>query len=311
MSGSMRRRPHGIIEMGWACISCACAGRYEHAPIAPGIPESLIERFYFDAGGNLGWRLSGLRTPRGAPAPWKIVVITGAPSWAEYWADALADLPQDREMVVIDRPGFAFSEPLAAAPDIAVQARALSPLLHTAPGQRLLLVGQSYGGGVATLMAASQPEKVDSLMLLSAYLGEPGPTARRLMEMGSRVLNIIPRDLRNAIVEVRGQRAQMPAVRLALQRLPLPIHVVHGDQDDFAPIEVAKALAERTIGHGKGTFHIVRGANHFLNDGPTPALLAELERVIGLADDVRTGATDPTNWRPWRDIAEGDLRLAS
>ncbi len=306
----MRRRPHGVIEMGWACISCACAGRYEHAPIAPEIPESLIERFYFDAGGNLGWRLSALRTPREAPAPWKIVVITGAPSWAEYWADVLAELPQDREMIVVDRPGFAFSEPLAAVPDIAVQARALSPLLETAPGQRLLLVGQSYGGGVATLMAAAQPDKVDGLMLLSAYLGEPGPTAKRLMEMGSRVLTLIPRDLRNAIVEVRGQRAYMPAVRLALQRLNLPIHVVHGDLDDFAPIEVARALAERTIGQGPKAFHMVKGANHFLNDGPTTELLAELERVIAVTE-AEDQVAQPVAFPAPLEAAETTLRLAS
>jgi pimeloyl-ACP methyl ester carboxylesterase len=306
----MRRRPHGVIEMGWACISCACAGRYEHAPIAPEIPESLIERFHFEAGGNLGWRLSALRTPRETPAPWKIVVITGAPSWAEYWADVLAELPGDREMVVVDRPGFAFSEPMTAVPDIAVQARALSPLLETAPGQKLLLVGQSYGGGVATLMAAAQPEKVDSLMLLSAYLGEPGPTAKRLMEMGARVLNLIPRDLRNAIVEVRGQRAYMPAVRLALQRLTMPIHVVHGDLDDFAPIEVARALADRTISQGPETFHLVKGASHFLNDGPTADLLAELERVIDLADTRRRILPPITPWTS-AETAEQELRLAS
>jgi pimeloyl-ACP methyl ester carboxylesterase len=296
--------------MGWACISCACAGRYEHAPIAPEIPESLIERFYFDAGGNLGWRLSALRTPRQTPTPWKIVVITGAPSWAEYWADVLADLPQDREMVVVDRPGFAFSEPYAAAPDIAVQAKALSPLLETAPGQRLLLVGQSYGGGIATLMAAATPEKVDSLMLLSAYLGEAGPTAKRLMEMGGRVLNLIPRDLRNAIVEVRGQRAYMPAVRLALQQLNLPIHVVHGDHDDFAPIEVARALAERTIGRERGTFHLVKGANHFLNDGPTQELLAQLERIVALAD-AQSYPAQAIARRPSMGVAEQVLALAS
>jgi pimeloyl-ACP methyl ester carboxylesterase len=239
------------------------------------------------------------------------VVITGAPSWAEYWADVLAELPGDREMVVVDRPGFAFSEPMTAVPDIAVQARALSPLLETAPGQRLLLVGQSYGGGVAALMAAAQPDKVDGLMLLSAYLGEPGPTAKRLMEMGSRVLNIIPRDLRNAIVEVRGQRAYMPTVRLALQRLNLPIHVVHGDLDDFAPIEVARALADRTIGRGPGMFHLVKGANHFLNDGPTADLLAELERVIALTEVETYPAVQTFALPALKEPAEQGLRLAS
>jgi pimeloyl-ACP methyl ester carboxylesterase len=280
----MRRKPQGVIEMGWAAISCACAGRYEHAPLAPEFPESLVQRFSFEAGGGLGWRLSALRTPRSAPAPWKIIVVTGAPSWAEYWAETLAACPSDREMIVVDRPGFAFSEPFDAVPDLAVQARALAPLLTKSAGQKLLLIGQSYGGGVASLMAAAAPGQVDGLVLLSAYLGEPGPTARKLLDMGGRVLGLIPRDLRNAVVEVRGQRAQMPAVRLALQGLGLPVKVIHGDLDDFAPVDVAQALAERTLRLGRAGFRVVPGANHFLNDSQPERLLAEIEHTI---DDIR------------------------
>jgi pimeloyl-ACP methyl ester carboxylesterase len=131
------------------------------------------------------------------------------------------------------------------------------------------------------------------------------------MEMGSRVLNLIPRDLRNAIVEVRGQRAHMPSVRLALQRLNLPVHVVHGDLDDFAPIEVARALADRTIGQGVGRFHMVKGANHFLNDGPTAELLAELERVIALTDADRYAVVQSFALPALNEPAELSLRLAS
>jgi pimeloyl-ACP methyl ester carboxylesterase len=129
------------------------------------------------------------------------------------------------------------------------------------------------------------------------------------MEMGGRVLTLIPRDLRNAILEVRGQRDHMPAVRLALQRLNLPIHVVHGDLDDFAPIEVARALADRTIGQGAGMFHLVKGANHFLNDGPTAQLLAELERVIALTEVQRPA--EPMKLWPLPDVADQGLRMAS
>ena len=265
-----------MLALGWACLESAASGRPEHRPTSEDYPDSVVRRVSFAAGGDLGWRISALTSPRGRPAPWKIAVVTGAPSWAEYWAPVIAALRPDLEMVVVDRPGFACTEPMDCVPDIGLQAKALSPLLDRAPGQKILLVGQSYGAAVATLMAAARPRDVDALALLSSYLGEAGPTARWLVSLGSKFLGVIPRDLRNAVQEVAGQSEQMPRMRAALAKVRVPIHVIHGDQDDFAPIEAAKRLASES-GHRLPTrFHCVPGANHFLNDGPVETLLSAL-----------------------------------
>lgn len=275
-----RKRPKGVLSMGWACIECAATGRTEHAPTSADYPDDVIRRVTFDAGDSLGWRLSALTTPRDKPTPWKIVVVTGAPSWAEYWAEALAALPQDREMIVVDRPGYAGSEPIEYVGDIRVQARALAPLLTARRGQKVLLVGQSYGAAIATLMAAAQPRQVAGLVLLSGYFGESGPTARWLLEWGGKVLGMIPRDLRNAVLEVTGQPGQLAYMREALARLPMPVHVVHGDKDDFAPLETAERLVGEVRTRRPVRFETVPGANHFLNDGPPEQLLASLEACI-------------------------------
>ncbi|MFN3524319.1 MAG: alpha/beta fold hydrolase [Phenylobacterium sp.] len=275
-----RKRPRGVLAMGWACVECALTGRAEHAPMAETYKETEVRRMSFAAGGGLGWTLSAIDTPRERPAPWKIVVITGAPSWAEYWAPALADLPPDREMVVVDRPGYGASEPQAPVCDIALQAEALAPLLRPTRGQRILLVGQSYGAAIASVMAAENPGKVAGLVLMSGYFGEPGPTARWLVDAGARMLKVLPRDLRNAVREVSGQPAQLEKARRALARLRIPVHVIHGDQDDFAPIEIAERLVRDTRTRLPMRFERVEGANHFLNDGPTDALLAAIEACI-------------------------------
>ncbi len=104
----------------------------------------------------------------------------------------------------------------------------------------MILIGQSYGGAIATMMAHAQPARVAGLMLLSSYLGEPGPTARRLLQLGARLGGVIPRDLQNAVKEIHGQPAQLDHVRSALSRLRIPVHIVYGDADDFAPIEAAR-----------------------------------------------------------------------
>jgi pimeloyl-ACP methyl ester carboxylesterase len=266
--------------MGWACFESAAKGRTEHAPTSADYPETVVRRTSFTAGGGHGWRLSALETPRDKPAPWKIVVVTGAPSWAEYWAETMADLPQNREMIVVDRPGYAASEPAHHVPDIRVQAEALSPLLKTAPGQKLLLVGQSYGAAIAAIMAAEHAGKVAGLVLLSGFFGETGPTSRWLIDVGTRALKMIPRDLRHAVLEASNQRPQLVHARRALMSVNIPVHMIHGEKDDFAPIEVAERLARETPTRRPIRFVRTPGANHFLNDGPAEQLISALESCI-------------------------------
>lgn len=275
-----RKRPKGLIAMGWAAVEAAANGRTEHVSTASDYPDTVVRRTSFMAGGGHGWRISALETPRVTPPPWKIVVITGAPSWAEYWAETLAELPQDREMVVVDRPGYAGSEPLHPVTDIRVQAEALAPALKAGPGQRVLLVGQSYGAAIASIMAEQNPGKVAGLVLLSGFFGEAGPTAKWLLDLGGKALKLIPRDLRHAVIEVTGQKPQLRYAQRALARLNIPIHMIHGDKDDFAPLAVAEKLAEETL--TRRPIRVVRteGATHFLNDGPAEVLIAALESCI-------------------------------
>ena len=277
-----RKRPKGVLEIGWACFESAAAGRFEHVPTHGCYAQDIIRRVTVEAGGGHGWRISALTTPRETPAPWKIIVVTGAPSWAEYWAPLLAALPIDREMIVVDRPGFAGSEPLEYVGDIRVQAAALAPLMEAAPGQKVLLVGQSYGAAIAALMAAAQPKALKGLVLLSGYFGESGPTAKWLVEWGSKLLPFIPRDLKNAVREVAGQASQLEHLHAVLDRVTAPLHILHGDADDFAPIDSAERFYDRLRTHrsARATFRRVAGADHFLNDGPPEDLIALLEDCL-------------------------------
>jgi pimeloyl-ACP methyl ester carboxylesterase len=210
----------------------------------------------------------------------------------------LAAVPANRHMVVVDRPGFAMSQPETCVPDIRLQAEALAPLLQTEPGQRLLLVGQSYGAAIATLMAAGQPRRVHGLVLLSSYLGESGPTARWLVGLGERVSGVIPRDLRHAVIEVSGQPAQLGHMRRALKQLRAPIHVIHGDKDDFAPIEAARRLVAEA-GRPGMRFQLAPGAGHFLTHDSPDLLLAMIEDCIRAQAPRPRFAWPKLAW-PWK-----------
>lgn len=259
-------------------LSGCMSAEVERYPTSNDYPAGTMERVAVQAAGH-PWTLSALRTPR--VSPWKVVVITGTPSWSEFWAPVLAALPEDYTMVVADRPGFALSEPAGVVGSISDQAEALSALLEVAPGQKVILVGQSYGAPIATLMAARYPDRVQALVLMSPFYGERGTTARRLTGLGGMVRPMLPRDLKNAIAEVRGQAPQLPAARAALAGLALPVVVLHGEADTFVPVSSARALAQGR-GAAPTTLVVVPGGDHFLNACCVPALVGAIGTAAGM-----------------------------
>jgi pimeloyl-ACP methyl ester carboxylesterase len=241
----------------------ACAGgdsEGERFPTSQDYPPGVMERAAIPAGGGKPWTLSALRTPA-REAPWRVVIITGTPSWSEYWAPTLAAAPESVEMIVADRPGFALSEPESAVTRLSDQAAALSALLDGPDGQDVILVGQSYGGAIAALIARDRPDKVKGLILLSAFFGERGPTARRLMALGAATRPLLPRDMKNALAEVRAQGPQLDAAFAALDALSIPVLVLHGDADSFVAPVAAEALARRI----EAAYRAIPEGDHFLN----------------------------------------------
>lgn len=249
-------------------------------PVPSDYPPGTMEETSFTAAVPDAWRLTALRTPERPDADWKIVIVTGTPSWNAFWAPTVAAAPANREVIVANRPGFRDSEPRNAVPDIAAQADALSPMLDARPGQRVLLVGQSFGAPVATLMAARYPDKVDAVLLVSAFFGDPGPTARRMIGVGRFVRPLLPRDLKNSITEVSAQAAQLPEVFAAMGQLTQPVIFIHGDADSFVPLSADQQIADAH----HAPLIVVPGGDHFLNACCVPALLDAAEQAIAAAD---------------------------
>lgn len=257
-----RRAIKSFLAPCLALVALGCAGNEANRfPTSSSYPASTMTRMALTAGVPEAWSLSAMSTNH-PNAPWKLVIITGTPSWSEYWAPLLAAAPQDLEIIVADRPGFKDSGPDGAVTDIATQARALSVLLEpTAMGQKVILAGQSYGGPISTLMAANNREKVAGLILLSAFFGERGPTIHGLSLAGSIGEGLIGRDMKNGLAELRNQKPQLPAVFAALDSLTLPVVVLHGEKDSFVTMAAARRLAVRS----KAPLIEVPKGDHFLN----------------------------------------------
>ena len=100
------------------------------------------------------------------PGPHELVLLHGQPGSPADWQQVAARLPVRLHAVAPDRPGYG-SSPLPAG-GFAANARAVLDELDSRDIKRAVLVGHSYGGGVALSAASMAPSRVEAVILLAS-----------------------------------------------------------------------------------------------------------------------------------------------
>lgn len=96
----------------------------------------------------------------------ELVLLHGQPGSAADWVQVAERLPPQLNVVAADRPGYGSSELPAAG--FAANARAVLDDLDARGIHRAVLVGHSYGGGVALSAASLAPHRVEAVVLLAS-----------------------------------------------------------------------------------------------------------------------------------------------
>ena len=94
-----------------------------------------------------------------------MVLLHGQPGSAADWQQVADRLPGTLDLVALDRPGYGASQQPAGG--FGYGARAVLAELDARGIGRAVLVGHSYGGGVALSVAQLAPERVEALILLA------------------------------------------------------------------------------------------------------------------------------------------------
>jgi pimeloyl-ACP methyl ester carboxylesterase len=95
-----------------------------------------------------------------------LVLLHGQPGTAAEWQQMIAMLPDQVTAVALDRPGHGSSQKSGGGLD--VNAAAVIDELDARGIDRAVLIGHSYGGGVALSVAARAPDRVEALVLLAS-----------------------------------------------------------------------------------------------------------------------------------------------
>ncbi|HVM29595.1 MAG TPA: alpha/beta hydrolase [Candidatus Limnocylindrales bacterium] len=244
-------------------------------------------------GGRLFGRLHGR-------LPARVLALHG---WARSGADFDAVL-EGLDAVALDLPGFgATPEP----PDAWGSARYAAAVARALPeiGERLVVIGHSFGGRVALHLAAADPERVTGLVLTGVplyrrvggrtsplyrvgralhrvgVLGE-GHMERLRQRYGSADYRAASQTMRGVLVKVVNESydEQLAAVRC-------PVRLVWGADDEPAPAESARRAAQ-ALGEQAG-LRVLPGHGHFLVRSAPGELRAAIDGLLATTEP--TGAT--------------------
>lgn len=99
-----------------------------------------------------------------------LLLIHGSPGGMENWQKLMetTSLAQNYHLLLIDRPGYgATTQPGGS---LALQSKALAPLLKRHCPQGCYLAGHSYGGALALQVAADYPQRIKAVVSLAGTI---------------------------------------------------------------------------------------------------------------------------------------------
>lgn len=267
-----------------------------------------------------GLRLAFVEAGTGVP-----VVLhpgLGYASWT--WHRLLPLLATRRRAIAPDPRGTGRSDKPGGPYTIAQMAEDLAGLLEALRAVPAHVVGHSMGGYVAQVLALRRPDLVRSLVLMSTSPGGAGaaPVPRATREAWEAAAGLDPRSFARATFayafregwperhperfeEDLARRLAHPtpperwrdqylaceaflAAGVSVERIAVPVLVLHGSRDRVVPHENARLLAARVP---RAQLHVLEGAGHNL-------MLEEPERVAEVLDGFFSDVEGPGSGAP-------------
>ena len=127
----------------------------------------------------------------------KTVVMThGMAAWGGLWQETAEALKGEYRVIAVDMPPFGFSDRQDQDFSRSRQTQRLKALETALDLRGYLLVGHSYGGGIALEMALLHPENVKALVLVAPVIGlEPEHASDRPPEQPGMVKGLLDIDV--------------------------------------------------------------------------------------------------------------------
>jgi len=165
-----------------------------------------------------------------------VLLVHGAPSSLRVWTGYLTDpnLAKVCNIYAVDRPGYGHSDFGKADTSILHQVMVLEEILKRHPGPWVVF-GSSFGGPIAAVLAARNPDLVSSLLLTSPALA---PGKEKIYRISYTIKLpafgwMFPKIFRVANAEKLSHESQLRSIEHYYGKIVQPVTYIYGGKDDL------------------------------------------------------------------------------
>lgn len=205
-----------------------------------------------------------------------IVLLHGWKRDRTYWSNLEKELSSKYAVISWDLPGFG-NEPLIddnwSIPEYALWVN--EKIKQELPNKKIILLGHSFGGRVASYLASSQPQYLLALILYaSPSLYRPTSQIKRKIQAYKILKRILPKSFLQSFKSDDQKNVENTSLEKIfrktipfdqteeLKKINVPTYIIQGDKDVSVRIEVANEMHE-LIKNSEEI--IVPNATHFLH----------------------------------------------
>lgn len=167
-----------------------------------------------------------------------IVLLHGSPGSSKDYYDYMKDttLIKNAKIMAIDRPGYGLSEFGNSYPNVLAQSKLIEAIINQNLGsKKLILVGYSFGGPVAAVLASMFKNQTKGLLLLAGSI-EPGAEKTfgiSYLADKKIVRPLVPPILKMANDEKLTHKASLEEITPLLNDVICKVTILHGDKDNI------------------------------------------------------------------------------
>ena len=186
-------------------------------------------------------------------------------------------------MIAVDRPGFGGSGKSEVERSLVKQCQEIALVLSNAsPGQRIIVVGHSYGGPVVVRLAMDYRDKVTDVVILAGSVDPDQEHTKWYQYVADWPLisSILPAPLVVANREIRALKSELTDMLPLWSNVTQRVSIIQGDKDDLVPPENAD-FAEKKLSKAESLNMVrLKGVNHFIPWSQYEVVRAEIVKHL-------------------------------
>lgn len=225
------------------------------------------------------------------------ILIHGAPSSSSYFLRYAKDsvLLSKAKLLMVDRPGYGYSDFGYPEKSVQKQAAALEPILREKRKQHehIIILGSSYGGTLAARVAMDYPDLLDALILVQSSVAAGEETTYDISYPSSYppLSWWVATPLQNANVEKLSHREQLEAMEPGWSRIRVPTLILHGEDDGLIFPSNAYFAQKQLVNAPEVFLEFLPDTGHTIPFRRKPYLLQKMLESIQLAKKYKSSSS--------------------